>query len=299
MIWILTALITLLSPHVAWADNCGGLHDCFNTVYAALAALAGVSLFGTMVSLGLNLFPLTAIPKGIAEAITGTDLITGTELALWERAVGVVPVAGEIVKEGAAVVRGMEAVSAVARGVDELADIERGAEAAADIARVGEGAANVVREAEAVVEGGEAASVGQKVISEESAIGKISNEQFASDLEKVGFSNEYIDQVLKGCEQGTIEKKIAGEEGASFHRWWGGEAAENGRWGFGGEYLDSAEARNIFSIPNENTMENMSNFRIKPGQTYYDSVSTPLFGHGGKGVQRFIIDHIKGMEKLK
>lgn len=38
---LLAAVLLLLVPSVAWADNCGSLYDCWGTAAAAGAAAAG------------------------------------------------------------------------------------------------------------------------------------------------------------------------------------------------------------------------------------------------------------------
>lgn len=93
-----TAVLALfVLPSTAYADNCGSLTDCYGTAQAALAALVGLSvLFGVLLSLALDLLPGIGTVKGIIEAITGRDLVTGEELAWWERALGFVPVLGAL-----------------------------------------------------------------------------------------------------------------------------------------------------------------------------------------------------------
>lgn len=108
-----TAVLALfVFPSTAYADNCGSLSDCYSTAQAALAALVGLSvLFGILLSLALDLLPGIGTIKGIIEAVTGKDLITGEELAWWERALGFVPV-----------LHGLGKVAAMAGKVDDLAD---------------------------------------------------------------------------------------------------------------------------------------------------------------------------------
>jgi hypothetical protein len=84
-------------PSTAYADNCGSLTDCYSTAQAALAALVGLSvLFGVLLSLTLDFLPGIGTIKGLIEAATGRDLITGQELEWWERALGAVPVLGQV-----------------------------------------------------------------------------------------------------------------------------------------------------------------------------------------------------------
>ena len=133
-----TAAVFLL-PGVASADNCGSLSDCYYTARAALAALAGLSiLFGVLLSMALDFVPGVGTAKGIAEAITGRDLITGQELAWWERVLGIVPVLGGVAGAAGALSRGARAVDDIAdagRGIDHAADAARDVERAADVAR--------------------------------------------------------------------------------------------------------------------------------------------------------------------
>jgi len=98
--WIRAALFSavfmvFLAPDAAFADNCGSLSDCYNTARAALAALAGLAiLFGVLLSVALDFVPVVGTIKGAVEAVTGRDLVTGQELAWWERLLGIVPIVG-------------------------------------------------------------------------------------------------------------------------------------------------------------------------------------------------------------
>jgi hypothetical protein len=128
-------------PSAAFADNCGSMSDCYNTAAAALAALVGLSvLFGVMLSVALDFVPVVGTVKGIIEAITGKDLVTGQELAWWERLLGIVPVIGGAAGVAAAISKGSRAIDDVAdvgRGIDgaaEAADAARDAERAAEAA---------------------------------------------------------------------------------------------------------------------------------------------------------------------
>jgi hypothetical protein len=114
----------------ALADNCGDPSDCFGvagsfgTASNGMLALVGLSLL-------LDFIPFVGTGKGIIEAITGRDLITGQELAWWERALGVVPVVG-----------GVSSVGGIARAADALGDAggaargTDGLDTGGDIARV-------------------------------------------------------------------------------------------------------------------------------------------------------------------
>ncbi|HEX6684218.1 MAG TPA: pre-toxin TG domain-containing protein [Candidatus Limnocylindrales bacterium] len=101
----------LLAPDAAFADNCGSLSDCYLTARAALAALAGLAiLFGVLLSVALDFVPVVGTVKGVIEAVTGRDLITGQELAWWERLLGIVPIVGGAAGVIGAASRGSRAV---------------------------------------------------------------------------------------------------------------------------------------------------------------------------------------------
>jgi len=105
------AFAVFLAPGVAFADNCGSLSDCYNTARAALAALAGLAiLFGVLLSVALDFVPVVGTVKGAVEAVTGRDLVTGQELAWWERLLGIVPIVGGAAGVIGAVSRGSRAV---------------------------------------------------------------------------------------------------------------------------------------------------------------------------------------------
>ncbi|GIH05099.1 hypothetical protein Rhe02_31660 [Rhizocola hellebori] len=152
----LTAVFLL--PSAAFADNCGSMSDCYNTAAAALAALVGLSvLFGVMLSVALDFVPVVGTVKGIIEAITGRDLVTGQELAWWERLLGIVPVIGGAAGVAAAISKGSRAIDDIAdvgRGIDRAADA---VDAAGDAARAAENAREAERAAEAAREAERAA----------------------------------------------------------------------------------------------------------------------------------------------
>jgi hypothetical protein len=107
----------LLAPGVAFADNCGSLSDCYYTARAALAALAGLAiLFGVLLSVALDFVPVVGTAKGVVEAVTGRDLITGQELAWWERLLGIVPIVGGAAGVVGALSRGSRAVDLFSSG---------------------------------------------------------------------------------------------------------------------------------------------------------------------------------------
>lgn len=90
-------------------------------------------------SLALNFIPLIGTAKGIVEAITGEDMITGTKLAGWERglaALAAVPVLGGIVRG---------AVRGTIKGITAAADIVRGTKAFSSASRFASAARREIR----------------------------------------------------------------------------------------------------------------------------------------------------------
>src|SRR5262245_1851771 len=112
----------LLQSHAAFATDCQEITDCLaNDVRGSIAALAGVALLIGLI-VAPEIFGPIVIAKGIAEAITGRDLLTGQQLDWTDRALGVLPVLGtfgEEVRTGEQVVREGEQLSQDARVFDD------------------------------------------------------------------------------------------------------------------------------------------------------------------------------------
>jgi hypothetical protein len=108
----------------AAADHCGALSDCFATARAAIAALVGVAVFVGLIALAPEILPELFFAKGAIEAVTGRDLLTGDELAAWQRVLGVIPFEGAVEEEAATGARlAAEEEQAAAEGA-ELAQLE-------------------------------------------------------------------------------------------------------------------------------------------------------------------------------
>jgi hypothetical protein len=94
-------LVALAGP--AAADNCGTPSDCFDTAETLIEALLGIS-FLEAVSLALSMIPYIGTAKGLIEAATGEDLVTGRQLSDSERLLGAIPW-GRLFKGGRAFAR--------------------------------------------------------------------------------------------------------------------------------------------------------------------------------------------------
>lgn len=126
VVTVVAAALALLAAEVtpALADNCGTPSDCFgaagsfNVAAIGLLALAGLSLV-------LDFVPVLGTAKGVVEAATGRDLLTGQELSWPERALGVLPVVGGLaaVAGVARAARAADTVAAVSRTADRVGDL--------------------------------------------------------------------------------------------------------------------------------------------------------------------------------
>lgn len=108
---------------VAEAHHCGDFSDCFSTLRTAISATVGVSMLAILVSTGLDFVPVIGQIKGVIEAITGKDIITGEELKTHERLLGIVGPAGRVFGLAAAVSRragAIEDISSLSRVTSRL-----------------------------------------------------------------------------------------------------------------------------------------------------------------------------------
>lgn len=85
----------LLAPHIAYADNCSSLNDCYYTLRAALAAAVGLGVFAALMAIGLDIGPLTRGLKGRFKG-GGAEGAGGSEPDVWDRSLGVVSVEGMV-----------------------------------------------------------------------------------------------------------------------------------------------------------------------------------------------------------
>lgn len=92
-VWVASALVRGLIATPAYADHCAAFTDCFGVANSAVEAAFGLSLLAAL-SLVLDFVPVVGTAKGLIEGVIGRDLLTGQELAPWERALGVLPLIG-------------------------------------------------------------------------------------------------------------------------------------------------------------------------------------------------------------
>ena len=92
------------------------------------------------------------------------------------------------------------------------------------------------------------------------------------------------DEILSSF-KGTPKVKTLKAD-TTVYRTWGGKTAELGHWVSPNNYGSSA--RNLLSLPECNTMTNISSFLLPKGTTVLAGKAAPLFGQSGGGVQWWI-----------
>jgi hypothetical protein len=192
LVLLVFSVVLLFYSEPAMAHNCSGLQDCYQQ--SKLAALAA-ALIALLLSLLLDFSPI-GYWKGLLEAITGRDILTGDKLAWWQRALNLVP--------------GGKGARTAAKAVDEISDTAKAA-------------GKMEERAKAVNEVGDAAKAESNVAKAKGETAKAVDE--VDDVTNVndpyniakqggkhsGFYNEYAkkpdSQIRKGIE--SINKQIS------------------------------------------------------------------------------------------
>lgn len=130
--WVLWSAYGILGASPAAADNCSVFTDCFGQANSAAETGFGLALL-TGLSLILDFVPVVGDVKGVVEAVTGRDALTGEELEPWERALGLIPLvpgtrllglADEVVGAG----RHVDELGGAGRRVDDAGGLVRSAD---------------------------------------------------------------------------------------------------------------------------------------------------------------------------
>ncbi|TRT78164.1 MAG: hypothetical protein EWV83_07195 [Microcystis sp. M_OC_Ca_00000000_S217Cul] len=171
LVLLVFSLVLLFYSEPAMAHNCSGLQDCYQQ--SKLAALAA-ALIALLLSLLLDFSPI-GYWKGLLEAITGRDILTGDKLAWWQRALNLVP--------------GGKGARTAAKAVDEISDTAKAVNKVSDAAKVGEeigdsakAAGKMEERAKAVNEVGDVAKAESNVAKAEGETAKAVDE--VSDVAK-------------------------------------------------------------------------------------------------------------------
>ena len=189
----------------AMAHNCSGLQDCYQQ--SKLAALAA-ALIALLLSLLLDFSPI-GYWKGLLEAITGRDILTGDKLAWWQRALNLVP--------------GGKGARTAAKAVDDVSDIAKAVNKVSDAAKVGEeigdtakAAGKMGEAAKAVDEVGDAAKAESEATKAVNKADEVANVNDPYNVAKQGgkhsgFYNEYSKKPDSEIQRGikNINKQIS------------------------------------------------------------------------------------------
>jgi hypothetical protein len=127
-VWLVAAVVELLTAEPALADNCGTFADCFGQTGSAAEATFGLTLLSGL-SLALDFVPIVGDVKGVVESVTGEDLLTGEELEPWERALGLIPLlpATDVLRAAGGLDELAEVAASAGRHGDDARDAARGA----------------------------------------------------------------------------------------------------------------------------------------------------------------------------
>lgn len=187
LVLLVFSLVLLFYSEPAMAHNCSGLQDCYQQ--SKLAALAA-ALIALLLSLLLDFSPI-GYWKGLLEAITGRDILTGDKLAWWQRALNLVP--------------GGKGARTAAKAVDKISDSAKAADKVSDAAKVGEeigdsakAAGKMEEKAKAVNEVGDVAKAESNAAKAESEAAKAVDE--VSDVANI--SSERQKHILDGDTNG-------------------------------------------------------------------------------------------------
>jgi uncharacterized protein YukE len=143
-------------------------------------------------------------------------------------------------------------------------------------------------------DGGEkvVATVPRKFLSDEltemgakTSINGLGREDLESELGALGVPQQYRGQVVKSFEDHTAHVRVAGDD-SYVYRFHGGASPDKSF--YASPTFDQGAARARSALPPGNTMEHISQFRLKPGTPYVEGRIAPNFGQPGGGVQYYV-----------
>lgn len=184
----LAAVIVLATPALAWGLDCTEITDCLgNSARGSLSALVGVGMLALLLfapEIGVPLF----VARGLVEGVTGKDVVSGEPLDWKMRALGLLPVAGEVAGELKSVVQlertAVEASELGGAGAD-LMGLERAATEAAPVADIPKSLAE-----EAAAGGTSRVTGGRSLDAWDEILGRVED---PSSLKAFEFRDQYAD----------------------------------------------------------------------------------------------------------
>jgi ribosomal protein S18 len=172
LVVLVFSVVLLFYSEPAMAHNCSGLQDCYQQ--SKLAALAA-ALIALLLSLLLDFSPI-GYWKGLLEAITGRDILTGDKLAWWQRALNLVP--------------GGKGARTAAKAVDDVSDIAKAVNKVSDAAKVGEELGDTAKAAGKV-------SDAAKTVDKASDVTSKFEPKIEKQLDKRGWTNKAESEATK------------------------------------------------------------------------------------------------------
>jgi len=120
-------VLAVIAATAAGALDCTEITDCLgNSVRGSISALVGVGLLAGLI-FAPEIFGPILIAKGLTEAITGHDVVSGEPLDWKQRALGVLPVLGEVGQELRVGESVLQEGTALAREEQALTEAEQAA----------------------------------------------------------------------------------------------------------------------------------------------------------------------------
>jgi hypothetical protein len=108
-------------------------------------------------------------------------------------------------------------------------------------------------------------------------------------LRQMGISRAERLQIIESFVPGTITAKVA-DGSESFLRFFGGERSRDiGRY-LSESFPSSGTARSAFALPPWNEANEIAQFAVRPGTTYFTGTAAANFGYLGGGRQIFVPD---------
>ncbi len=237
-------------------------------------------LFGDMLRLGIGFVPIANDIADAYEVVTGKDAVSGDSLTTKERLFSAL---GLAIGNGA----GYRYLNRFANApVEYVDDFER---------QLSHGSGHAVNnvnqnsflstanEAKELIKSGEIGSAAQIAITDLKSAFRSSN---ITPMEE---------SFVKAMDPSTLRKEIATANTPNVQRYYGGDSPEYSNWLMeSGIHGNKSEIKEAFQLPNSNTMEHLSIFRIKEGTIFYSS----KVDHG-TARQIFIFNPEKNLSKVE
>jgi hypothetical protein len=251
----------------------------------SLLALLEETLFGDLLRLGVGFTPVLNDVADLYELFSGQDFVNGAALTPGERLFSAL---GLVAGSGAGYRYANRYLNAPEKYVRNF---EEGFERVSEKELVSASSKELVLRNR--MEGGEILSDATQRVTR-AGMSEQNLEALASldrEWRKRGRDFDSRKRFARGMELGTLERRIVkpGEE-KIFNRYHSPDKQIQGHWGTPDIFESSETAKRALALPNSNTAEALSSFRLREGAVYYTSVAAPLNHQVGGGRQIYILD---------